>query len=135
MGTFAPHTHQRQSSDRPAAPATDRPPADPCPGPVPSSGLVVGSAHDPAEVEADRVSLEVLQRLGSRPDATPPVRRVAHAEIGADGGAVSPTTRSAIERLRSGGRALPEPVRTRMEGAFGADFSDVRVHPALRPGR
>jgi hypothetical protein len=29
---------------------------------------------------------------------------------------------------KSGGRPLPEDVRTKMETAFGADFSDVRVH-------
>ena len=29
---------------------------------------------------------------------------------------------------RAGGRALPAPVREKMEGFFGADFSDVRIH-------
>lgn len=29
---------------------------------------------------------------------------------------------------RAGGQALPAPVRAKMEGFFGADFSDVRVH-------
>lgn len=29
---------------------------------------------------------------------------------------------------RAGGRPLPEPVRRKMEGAFGSDFSSIRVH-------
>lgn len=33
-----------------------------------------------------------------------------------------------IESSRSGGRALPESEQTKMEGAFGADFSKVRIH-------
>ena len=31
-------------------------------------------------------------------------------------------------RQKTGGQALPDEVRTKMETAFGADFSDVRVH-------
>jgi LysM repeat protein len=32
-----------------------------------------------------------------------------------------------------GGKAIPEDVQTKMEGAFGADFSGVRVHESARP--
>jgi hypothetical protein len=35
---------------------------------------------------------------------------------------------AAIAQLHSSGNRLDGPVRARMEGAFGADFSDVRVH-------
>ncbi len=99
-------------------------------GAAPSVGsaLTVGSAHDPAEAQADRMSLTVLQRLGRSAGAAPAVRRLAEPEVGAQGGPVSAGTRTAIERLRGTGRPLPVPVRTRMEDAFGADFSDVRVH-------
>lgn len=52
--------------------------------------------------------------------------RIARASvIGAEGGAVDPELEA---RLTAGGGApLPEPVRATMEGAFGADFSSVRV--------
>lgn len=99
--------------------------------PVAVGGLTVGSAHDPAEAEADRVSQAVLQRLGAAPAAAP-VRRRVEPEVGLEGGPLSPSTRSSIERLRGGGSPLPAPVRSRMEGAFGADFSDVRVHTGAR---
>jgi len=68
--------------------------------------------------------------VGSGPDAAPgptiqrktedpaaPERRTAQSTEAATTGASS-----------SGGQALPAPVRQQMEGAFGADFSSVRVH-------
>ncbi|MDT7687908.1 MAG: hypothetical protein QOE46_667 [Acidobacteriota bacterium] len=74
-------------------------------------------------------------RLAALPSATQ--RKAAH-------GATTPNTGRAqtIQRQsstgvdafrvplqpKSGGRTLPEDVRTKMETAFGADFSDVRIH-------
>jgi hypothetical protein len=144
VATFAAQSEERRSGERDPRPAVDRAPARaaepdgpqfaPVAVPSPTSGLTVGSTHDPEEAEADRMSLAVLQRLGAASAAASPVRRSSEPEVGADGGALSSTTRSSIERLRGGGRPLPEPVRNRMEGAFGADFSDVRVHIGAQAG-
>jgi hypothetical protein len=144
VATFAAQSEERRTGERDPRPAVDRAPPRasepdrpvfaPVAVPSPTSGLTVGSAHDPAEAEADRMSLAVLQRLGAGSAAAAPVRRSAEPEVGADGGALSSTTRSSIDRLRGGGRPLPEPVRNRMEGAFGADFSDVRVHTGAQAG-
>lgn len=54
------------------------------------------------------------------------VGRVLRAE---DGEAeLDESVARAIEQRRGAGSALPGQVREDMEGAFGADFSDVRVH-------
>jgi len=143
MATFGPRSAGHERPPEPAEPVrvVERESDGPRFAPIPvrsvggaGSGLTVGSAFDPAEAEADRVSLAVLQRLGAGPEAAPPVRRSAEPEVGAVGGALSSPTRSAIERLRGGGSPLPEPVRARMEGAFGADFSDVRLHTGAEAG-
>lgn len=91
--------------------------------------LEVGAVDDPYEREAEATADDVMRRL--EPDTTrfdpPPVGRVARAaEVGAEGGEVS----ADLERQISGssGAPLPSDVRSQMEGAFGADFSGVRVH-------
>lgn len=38
------------------------------------------------------------------------------------------TTTAAAEALPASGSALPDPVRERMQAAYGRDFSDVRIH-------
>ena len=45
-----------------------------------------------------------------------------------NGGGLEPDVESGIQRARGGGSALDGPVRGRMESAFGADFSGVRIH-------
>jgi hypothetical protein len=50
------------------------------------------------------------------------------AAIGVGGGELDADTMRRLEASRSGGQPLPDDSRSRMEGAFGADFSDVRVH-------
>ncbi|MCT7954494.1 DUF4157 domain-containing protein [Laspinema sp. D3] len=45
-----------------------------------------------------------------------------------EGGAASSDLESTISQARSGGTPLGEPIRRQMEGAFGTDFSGVRVH-------
>ena len=45
-----------------------------------------------------------------------------------DGGEIGSDLESTIESARSGGQAMEEGVRGKLEGAFGADFSGVRVH-------
>lgn len=56
------------------------------------------------------------------------------AAIGAQGGQLDGITENAIESARAGGQPLDEGTRSTMEGAFGADFSGVRVHDDQRAG-
>lgn len=139
MATFVPRGAVRRHPDTVARADHDLAPAEPVVdsaglGRVPIGGvavgpeLTVGSAFDPAEADADRVSLEVLRRLGRGAEPAPPIRRSARPEVGAEGGALSTETQSAIDRLRGGGQPLPDPTRARMEYAFGTSFADVRVH-------
>ncbi len=57
--------------------------------------------------------------------ASPAVRRQAPDGGGMD---VSSEVEETIEEKRGGGEALPHSTRQSMEGSFGADFSDVKVH-------
>lgn len=111
--------------------------------------LEVGAAHDRYEVEADQVARAVVQRLRrgmqhdeqgevaehrdhgehEGADAAPIARRIQRrGPIGADGGEVDGDTESRISRMRGGGRPLGDQVRRQMEGAFGTDFGQVRLH-------
>ena len=80
--------------------------------------LVVGSASDPAEREADAAAGAVAAR----------VQRESAAPAGAAGGELDETTASRVNALRGGGAPLPRVMRSAMEGAFGANFSAVRLH-------
>jgi hypothetical protein len=46
----------------------------------------------------------------------------------AEGGSAGPRLSAALSGSKGSGTALPGPARSRMEAAFGADFSGVRVH-------
>ncbi|MFC9926917.1 DUF4157 domain-containing protein [Streptomyces sp. NPDC127190] len=62
--------------------------------------------------------------LGSTAGNTVVLRALARER-----GAAAPVQRSSVQDvLRSPGRPLDDEVRTDMEGRFGTDFSDVRVH-------
>lgn len=50
------------------------------------------------------------------------------ATIGTAGGELDDDTARILRSSRSGGKPLPDPARSKMEGAFGADFGGVRVH-------
>jgi hypothetical protein len=97
--------------------------------------LMVGAADDPYEREADRVADRIMRALTSgaawkgAPGADEPVRRSTSVEnaLGAAFEADAGIARRLTAR-RGGGRALPDAVRARMEPAFGADFSGVRIH-------
>ena len=98
--------------------------------------LVVGSVDDPAEREADATAARVIDLL-DRPESasvarafadTPAGRISRKAVVGAAGGNVDADTERQISSARSGGAPLEGKIRRRMEGAFGADFSDVRLH-------
>ena len=116
-----------------------------------SREILIGSADDQFERDADRVADRVL--AGFPPDpilpATPPPLQRAcscggsrNEEGGkcgeckaldlrrkAAGSALPAAARQAVERvLASPGRSLESPVRGAMGACFGRDLSDVRVH-------
>lgn len=107
-------------------------------GAIAQAKLAVGPANDPYETEADQVADQVVRSLrggssGSAdvdPGAEPAAQRVQRkaSSIGAEGGTVDADTDRAIQSSRGGGTALPTDAREKMEGAFGADFSSIRVH-------
>lgn len=125
----------------------------PAPRPAPVGGLTVGHAEDPAEHAADRAADAALARLrrltppgdAGSPDAGAPdphrhdgacghLRRApaptptATPQVGMAGGALDAGTSAAIRSRVGAGSALPEPVRERMETAFGTSLGHVRVH-------
>jgi hypothetical protein len=116
------------------------------------ASLAVGASDDPHELEADAVARQVVAQLsqsGSAPvsDVSPVpeeeeglarmIRRraeVGEAPIGAEGGQVGAELERDLQSARSGGAPLPSTTRSRMEGAFGVDFGNVRVHEGPRSG-
>lgn len=110
--------------------------------------LTVGAADDAHEREADTMAAAVVRRLHTpddvagelpAPRASGRVRRSnfspsvdRRAAVGLEGGELDHETSTKIERARSGGKPLAAPIRRSMEGAFGADFSGVRVHDDQR---
>jgi hypothetical protein len=102
--------------------------------------LVVGSADDRAEVEADRVAAEVISRLRGGEAGESHVHDGCHGvartvapvsggpEVGRAGGEISEELSSRIEARRGSGSALPDDVRRRMESGFGRSLAAVRVH-------
>lgn len=94
--------------------------------------LTVGPADDAYEREADAVAATVMANLARPPvtlDGTELQRRPsdegADGVVGVQGGPVPAGTAS---RIRPSGDRFDDVTRSRMEGAFGADFSGVRVH-------
>jgi hypothetical protein len=111
------------------------------PGPAPARRLMVGSAHDPAEADADQLADAALSRLSERPSATHELSGARIARSFGSGGPTGPTgagsaegglldgpTQRGIDAARGGGAALQPGIRRSMEAAFGADFGGVRVH-------
>ncbi len=101
--------------------------------------LEVGSANDPAELEADTVADRVIGLIAAteagavQDRASTRVRRSTSAitpSVGVEGGPLDPALESRIRA--SSGRPLSADARRSFEGAFGADFSGVRVHPDSR---
>ena len=78
-----------------------------------------------------RRSVRALQREG--PGQVDRIQRAATLgaggeTIGERGGDLDADTDRVLRSSRSGGRPLPDPAKSTMESAFGADFSGVRVH-------
>jgi F0F1-type ATP synthase assembly protein I len=102
--------------------------------------MAVGPAGDKYEREADHVAKQVLGQIkgsGEQPvqrqgtegeDASLVQLKPLQRQIGMEGGDVSGDVESSIDGSRGSGRSIDENVRSSMEDAFGADFSDVKVH-------
>jgi hypothetical protein len=111
--------------------------------------LAVSPAGDRYEREADAIAAEVVARLGAGAGApSSPLGNAAGDEqaagpvsvmarrgpralgepIGEGGGELSGPEEARLNAARRGGSQLPPALRRSMEGAFGADFSAVRVH-------
>lgn len=97
--------------------------------------MQVGAAGDAFEREADRIAGDVVNRLAggdAGPAATPiqgaaPV--VRRDSGGGSGGFAAPDhVVAGIESARGGGQPLPGRHLRRMQAAFGADLSGVRIH-------
>ena len=88
------------------------------------------SAADPPEEEgtAQRKPWGPIQRKCANCEAEEQgsVQRSSSGDAGATAAPSSFTSK--LSSTRGGGAPLPEDTRTEMEGAFGADFSSVRIH-------
>ncbi|HEY6303631.1 MAG TPA: DUF4157 domain-containing protein [Terriglobales bacterium] len=87
-----------------------------------SSALNRETASQPARASG---SILQLQRQYGNHYVQRVLALARHGEGEAD---VAPEVESAIERSRGGAQGLDHSVRRKMESAFGADFSGVRIH-------
>lgn len=85
--------------------------------------LTVGAADDQYEQEADFVARQVLSQ-SAVPTASPSIQR----RVDSGTATVPSAIEGDIQRVRGGGQMLPDALRARMETAFSADFSGVRLH-------
>ena len=110
--------------------------------------LTVGPAGDEYEREADRVAKQVVgmsqpvQRQGPEEEEEELQAKVLQRQdeeeelqmkpilrqMGMEGGDAEPDIEQSIQHARGSGEPIPDDVRSSMEGAFGADFSGVKVH-------
>src|SRR5918995_1811017 len=95
--------------------------------------LAVGAADDPAEHEADRLADLAIAALrgnaGERGGISfAATSRIARSSTAAAGFELDTDTAQRIHAARSDRRAMPSEIQRSMEAAFGADFSDVRLH-------
>lgn len=110
--------------------------------------LTVSSPDDASEREADAVANEVVQRQASEQEEAAPDNESAgsasnpligqieallaqdgvQAKAMSGGIDVPQGVASSLNASKGSGAQLPNQVRAQMEGAFGADFGDVRVH-------
>lgn len=100
--------------------------------------LAVGHASDPAELEADAIAGQVVSSLGVQrggggghqcaPTCSHSGGVVNRSPVGMAGGDLDASVEQRVQSSMNGGSPLPDSTRQQMEGAFGADFSGVRVH-------
>ena len=86
-------------------------------------------APEPAREAAHPMARRVLQLQQSHGNRH--VQRMvalARKEERDGGGGLDPDVEASIQRMRGGGQPLDTATRERMEPAFGADFSGVRIH-------
>jgi hypothetical protein len=75
--------------------------------------------------EEDELQAKRIQRVGEEDELQ--AKRIQRV-MGEEGFEVGGDIESAINSKRGGGQAMPDAMRSKMEGAFGQDFSGVRVH-------
>lgn len=78
--------------------------------------------------EEEELQMKPLVRRQEEEEEELQAKPLIQRQVGLDGGDVKPQVEQAIHQKQGGGQALPDNLRTSMEGAFGADFSGVRVH-------
>ncbi len=88
--------------------------------------LSIGASNDPLELEADRVTDQVMSMSVHSAVSSAPPRIQRYAGQISEGSNTAPA--SVDRALASSGRPLDIPLRTDMEQRFGHDFSRVRVH-------
>ncbi|KAA3653964.1 MAG: DUF4157 domain-containing protein, partial [Chloroflexi bacterium] len=98
-----------------------------------------GPVDDTYEQEADQVAQQVVGILNAPPPAENGTQRQEDEEetavqrqtpdpSGLNGGDIAPDTENAIQQSQGSGQPLADPVRGSMQQAFGADFSNVKIH-------
>jgi hypothetical protein len=93
-------------------------------------GLPVRRPGDPAEREADRVAEQVMREPadGAARDEPLQVQRAAFGPTTSPSGRAQTAPASVDRALAGAGSPLERGVRRDMEGRFGRDFSQVRLH-------
>lgn len=143
----SPHDALHKKHRRPAAPEISHGPVFPNPSTISrkascacgggchscqanSSGLKVSAPNDAAEVEADRIADSVMGQKAPRNIHTAQTTSAGSIYAKSEGGGspVHSSTADRINSARSGGHGLDTGTRSFMEGRFGREFSDVRVH-------
>jgi hypothetical protein len=94
--------------------------------------LTLGKVGDKYEQEADQVAHQVVQRLQNTemPAISPPLlsRKPSLQRQAERAGSISPDIENSINQAKADGQPLAGPFQQKLEGAMGADFSQVRVH-------
>ena len=81
-----------------------------------------------AEPEEEGLQMKPLAQRAEPEEEELQMKPLAQRQVGPEGGDVGGEVENTIQQAKSGGQALPDNLRSSMEGAFGADFSGVKVH-------
>jgi len=90
--------------------------------------LEVGRADDPLEIEADEMADHVVRRMSVNVDGNAVAQPVQAKSRGAGTATSGSGLDAGIASASGSGAPLANQTRNRMEEAFDADFSSVRVH-------